>query len=73
MIIWLTENMRHKIDYMLLTKPATTKPPTVPWDPTEATANREITESCSCEIPVCWIRPCGPIGPLVTGLIAAGI
>lgn len=37
---------------VLLTKPATTKPPTVPCDPIEATANRDITDNCSCEIPV---------------------
>lgn len=59
-----------------LTNPATTKPPTeVPCEPTDAIANREITDICSCEMPVCWIRHIdwGACGSFVTGLNTFGI
>lgn len=52
-----------------LTMPATTSPPTVPWDPIELTANRDINDNCSGVIPDIPPDP----GNRHTGVVSTGV
>lgn len=63
-----------KFHFIVHTKPATKSPPTVPWEPIDATANREINEICSWEMPDCCIRHKGWDGfiLLIAGLSSGG-
>lgn len=51
-----------------LTMPATTRPPTVPCDPIEDMANREISDNCSGVMP-----PTPGVGNRQTGVVSTGV
>lgn len=52
----------------LLTMPATTRPPTVPCEPIEDMAKREISDNCSGVMP-----PTPGVGSRQTGVVSTGV